>query len=74
MQKVFEISQFGARDDGTTLNTVAILAAIDACRNVVIANCSFSNLPVRTTGADALVCRHCEGVRLHNVELANHPA
>ena len=30
-KKVFNVSSFGARNDGTTLNTKAIQAAIDAC-------------------------------------------
>ena len=30
-KKVFNVSSFGARNDGTTLNTKPIQAAIDAC-------------------------------------------
>ena len=47
---------------------------VEGSSQTTIRNVQFSDLSVRTTGADALVCRHCEGIRLQNVELANLPA
>ena len=40
----------------------------------IIRNVSFSNVTVETSGDDAIVCRHCEGIRLSNVQLANRCA
>jgi len=37
----------------------------------IIRNVSFSDMAVETTGADAVICRNCQGVKLVNVELAN---
>ena len=36
-----------------------------------IRNVQFNNVQIATTGDDAIICRHCEGVRLSNVELSN---
>ena len=38
-----------------------------------IRDISFSNGTIETTGSDAIVCRHCQGVKLTNVELSNRP-
>ncbi|MCK5804043.1 MAG: right-handed parallel beta-helix repeat-containing protein [Lentisphaeria bacterium] len=37
----------------------------------VIRNVKFSNMKIETSGEDAILCRHCEGVQLTNVELSN---
>ena len=39
-----------------------------------IRNVAFTDVQVRTHGDDAIVCRCCEGVKLHGVELTNLPA
>jgi len=31
----------------------------------------FSNVAIETSGDDAIICRHCQGVKLTNVELSN---
>jgi len=36
-----------------------------------IQNVSFSNVQIETAGEDAIICRHCQGVKLTNVELSN---
>jgi len=38
-----------------------------------IRNVSFSNMEIETSGDDAVVCRHCQGVKFANVELSNRP-
>lgn len=37
----------------------------------LIRNVSFSNMQIETSGDEAICCRHCEGVRLTNVEISN---
>lgn len=37
----------------------------------VIRNVSFNDMRIETSGDNALLCRHCDGVRLSNVELSN---
>ncbi len=39
-----------------------------------IRNVTFANIDIATTGDDAIICRHCEGVNLTNVRLTNLPA
>jgi polygalacturonase len=46
---------------------------IEGSSNTVIRNVGFSNIRIDTSGNDAVVFRSCEGIRLDNVELANHP-
>ena len=46
---------------------------IEGSSNTVIRNVGFSNMRIVTSGNDAVVFRSCEGIRLDNVELANHP-
>lgn len=36
-----------------------------------IRDISFSNMVIETTGDDAIVCRHCEGVKMTNVVFSN---
>ncbi|MFC1452146.1 glycoside hydrolase family 28 protein [Verrucomicrobiota bacterium] len=36
-----------------------------------IRNVRFSNMQINTSGQDAVLCRHCQGVQLTNVELSN---
>ncbi len=37
----------------------------------IIRDISFSNVMIETSGDDAIICRHCQGVKLTNVELSN---
>jgi len=37
----------------------------------IIRDVSFSNVEIETDGDDAIICRHCQGVKLTNVELSN---
>lgn len=39
-----------------------------------VRNVRFSNVQIETSGEHAILCRHCEGVKLNNVELSNRPA
>jgi polygalacturonase len=39
-----------------------------------IRDVSFNNVAIETSGDDAIVCRHCQGVKLSNVELSNRTA
>jgi hypothetical protein len=36
-----------------------------------IRDVSFSNVSIETSGEDAILCRHCEGMKFTNVELSN---
>jgi polygalacturonase len=36
-----------------------------------IRDVNFSNVSIETSGEDAILCRHCEGMRFTNVELSN---
>lgn len=47
---------------------------VEGSSQTTIRNVQFNDLAIRTTGPDALICRHCEGIKLHNVELSNVPA
>jgi len=38
-----------------------------------VRNIRFSHLQIETTGDDAILCRHCEGLKLTDVELSNRP-
>jgi hypothetical protein len=44
---------------------------IQGSPETLIHNVSFSNIEIETTGEDAIICRHCRGVKLMNVELSN---
>jgi len=46
---------------------------VSGSTETIIRNVSFSNIRIATTGEDAVVCRHCEGIRLNDVELSNVP-
>ena len=46
---------------------------VSGCPETTIRDVNFSNVTIETTGEDAIVCRHCEGVKLTNVELSNRP-
>ena len=46
---------------------------VQGSRETTIRNVSFSNIEIETSGEDAIICRHCQGVKLANVELANRP-
>jgi len=37
----------------------------------IIRDVKFSNMTIKTSGEDPIICRHCEGVELTNVELSN---
>jgi len=39
----------------------------------IIRNVCFSNVEIETSGEDAVICKHCRGVKLANVELSNRP-
>jgi polygalacturonase len=40
-------------------------------KDTIIRDVTFSNIKAETSGADAIVCRHCAGVKMSNVELSN---
>jgi len=44
---------------------------IQGSPETIIRNASFSNVEIETAGEDAIICRHCQGVKLTNVELSN---
>ncbi len=46
---------------------------VQGCADTVIRDVRFTNMAVETSGQDAIVCRWCERVQLHNVELAHRP-
>lgn len=46
---------------------------VQGSRETTIQNVSFSNVEIETSGEDAIICRHCRGVKLTNVELSNRP-
>ena len=56
MTHPFDIRKYGACSDGKTMNTVAFQGAIDACHQA---------------GGGQVVCGHCQGVQLTDVELSN---
>jgi len=37
----------------------------------MVRDVSFNNMRIETSGQDAVICRHCEGVKLTNVELSS---
>jgi len=39
----------------------------------IVSDIHFDNVSIETTGPDAILCRHCRGVKLTNVELTNTP-
>lgn len=44
---------------------------IQGSPETIIRNVSFSNVEIETSGKDAVICRHCQGVKFTNVELTN---
>jgi polygalacturonase len=40
----------------------------------IIRDVSFTDIRIETTGNDALICRHCDGIKLAGVEMVNRPA
>jgi polygalacturonase len=46
---------------------------VQGSRETTIRNVSFSNIEIETSGEDAIICRHCHGVKLANVELSTRP-
>ena len=44
---------------------------VQGSRETTIRNVSFSNIEIETSGEDAIICRHCQGVKLANVNLSN---
>jgi polygalacturonase len=44
---------------------------IQGCPETLIQDVSFSNVEIETAGDDAIICRHCKGIRLTNVDLSN---
>ncbi|MHB0937452.1 MAG: glycoside hydrolase family 28 protein [Armatimonadota bacterium] len=44
---------------------------VEGSPETVIRNVRFSNMRIDTQGDDAIVCRHCDGIRLTDVELCN---
>lgn len=44
---------------------------IQGSPETTIRNVSFSNVEIETAGDDAIICRHCQGVKFTNVELSN---
>lgn len=70
-------------DDGIKLPRVADLSfsnfriksggpcLVQGSRETIIRNVSFSNMEIETSGEDAVICRHCAGVKLASVELSN---
>jgi len=61
---VYNIMDFGAVADGKTKNT-------QGNRETIVRNVSFSNIEIKTSGEDAVICRNCQGVKFANVELTN---
>ncbi len=47
---------------------------VEGSSETIVRNVSFNNIDLETSGADAIVCRHCAGVRLADVNLSNLPA
>lgn len=45
---------------------------IQGSPETIIRDVSFSNVEIETSGADAIICRHCQGVKFTNVELSNY--
>lgn len=58
-------SNFRIKSGGTCL--------VQGSRETTIRNVNFSNIEIETSGEDAIICRHCQGVKLTNVELSNQP-
>lgn len=44
---------------------------IQGSPETIIRDVSLSNVEIETSGEDAILCRHCQGVKLANVELTN---
>ncbi|MDD5707893.1 MAG: glycosyl hydrolase family 28 protein, partial [Kiritimatiellae bacterium] len=44
---------------------------IQGSPETIIRDVSLSNVAIDTSGEDAIICRHCQGVKLTNVELTN---
>lgn len=44
---------------------------IQGSPETIIQNVSFSNIEIETSGEDPIVCRHCQGIKLVNVELSS---
>lgn len=44
---------------------------IQGSRETIIRKVSFSDMNIKTCGENAIVCRLCEGVKFHNIELSN---
>jgi len=44
---------------------------IQGSPETIISNVSFSNVEIETAGEDAVICRHCQGVKFANVNLSN---
>jgi len=44
---------------------------IQGSPETIVRNVRLSNIQIETSGEDAIVCRHCEGIQLTNVELSN---
>ncbi len=42
-------------------------------KETTIQNVNLSNIEIETSGEDAVICRHCRGIKLTNVELSNRP-
>ncbi len=47
---------------------------IQGSAQTTIDNVSLSNIQIHTSGDEAIVTRHCRGIKLNNVELSNRPA
>jgi len=72
-------------EDGITLRAVADIrfsdmqirsggpCVIQGSPETPIRDISFANMRIQTTGPDAIIARHCTGLRLSNVELSNIP-
>ena len=46
---------------------------VEGSPGTVIRDVSFSNMKMATSGEDAIICRHCQGVKFTNVEFSNRP-
>ncbi len=44
---------------------------VQGSKETALRGVSFSNIAVETSGDDAVVCRHCEGIQFANVNLSN---